>query len=99
MENSSSSSFYLQEKQTKEYAPNLAAATVLLLLTTTLPIPAHASVIDDHSSLSKSDLVDDLLEASAKKAAIIDSVMGKYAHVKTSSEDFARRKQEDLSLE
>jgi len=33
------------------------------------------------------------------KEALVDSVMGKYAHVPTSSEEFARRKQEEINLE
>jgi hypothetical protein len=35
----------------------------------------------------------------AERKALVDSLWGKYAHVKTSSEDFARRKAEEIELE
>ena len=35
----------------------------------------------------------------AERRALIDSLCGKYAHVKTSSYDFARRKAEEIELE
>lgn len=38
-------------------------------------------------------------KAELDRRALIDSVMGKYAFVPTSSDDFARRKQEEIRLE
>ena len=34
-----------------------------------------------------------------KRLALSKTIMGKYAHLPTSSEDFARRKQEEIELE
>jgi hypothetical protein len=38
-------------------------------------------------------------EASEERAARVRSIRGKYAHTRTSSEDFMRRKQEEIALE
>lgn len=38
-------------------------------------------------------------EEQARRAALIKSIRGKYAHVPTSSEEFAERKQVEIDLE
>lgn len=35
----------------------------------------------------------------AERSKLVRSIMGKYAHVPTSSEDFAARKQEEIEME
>lgn len=39
------------------------------------------------------------IRAEVERRSLIHSVMGKYAYVPTSSEEFARRKQEEIRLE
>lgn len=91
VEISSGASPYLNYKQSSELILDRVTLPFAFLM---IPQPLSYAIEPKNSDASYSQRY-----FPGEKDALIDSVMGKYAHVQTSSESFAIRKRKDIEME
>ena len=90
----SSSVSYSDKKNWQQAAANFIAPSAFFLAIGLLSPNYQA---DDHSAYVREFVMDGALLQ--HKNALVDSIMGKYAFVKITSEDLIRYKQQDLKYE